>query len=43
MAEYTDLKNNTYRIIQSVSCETTEDRQEREAQILEDLYRVFTR
>ena len=42
MAEYTDLKNNTYRIIHSVACRADE-RKGREAQIMNDLYRVFTR
>ena len=37
--EYTDLKNRTYKIIHKISC--VEDQFEREARIMEDLYRVL--
>jgi len=39
MAEYTDLKNRTYKIIQKISC--ADDQSERETRIMEELYRVF--
>lgn len=39
MAEYTDVKKNTYRIIHLISPSD----EERENRILEDLYKVFVK
>ena len=39
MAEYTDAKNRTYRIVQRVL--SVEDRQDTEEQIVEALHKVF--
>ena len=39
MAEYTDGKNNTYRIIHLISPSD----EERENRILEDLYKIFAK
>lgn len=39
MAEYTDAKQNTYRIIHLISPSD----EERENRILEDLYKVFAK
>ena len=41
MAEYTDRKNQTYRILQRVL--DIDDRTETEEEIVEELYRLFSR
>ena len=41
MAEYTDRKNQTYRIVQRVL--DIDDRTETEEEIVEELYRLFSR
>ena len=41
MAEYTDRKNQTYRILQRVL--DIGDRRETEEEIVEELYRLFSR
>ena len=41
MAEYTDVKNRTYRIVQRVL--DIDDRKDTEEEIVEALYRLFNR
>ena len=41
MAEYTDVKNCTHRILQRVL--DIDDRTETEEEIVEELYRLFSR
>lgn len=40
MSEYTDLRNNTYKIIQSTIMDNSEFEQRKE-EIAEELYRIF--
>lgn len=40
MSEYTDLKNNTYKISQSSIANSSENEKHRE-EIIEELYRIF--
>ena len=41
MAEYTDVKQHTYRVLQRVL--ETDDRRTTEERIVEELYRLFSR
>lgn len=42
MSEYTDVKNNTYKVEQK--CILSEDERKRaEEEIIEELYRIFTK
>ncbi len=40
MSEYTDIKQHTYTVLQTVLV-TKEEKKEREKEILEALYRIF--
>lgn len=42
MSEYTDAKNNTYKIINTVLL-TAEEKEQAENEIVEELYKIFTR
>lgn len=42
MSEYTDAKNNTYKITNTVLL-SGENREETKNKIVEDLYKIFTR
>lgn len=40
MSEYTDMKNNTYRIIQHIHS-STNNKEQLENEIVEELYNIF--
>ena len=42
MSEYTDAKNNTYKITNTVLL-TAEEKEQTENEIVEELYKIFTR
>ena len=42
MSEYTDEKNNTYKITNTVLL-TSEEKEQIENEIVEELYKIFTR
>lgn len=42
MSEYTDAKNNTYTITNTVLL-TAEEKEQTENEIVEELYKIFTR
>ncbi len=42
MSEYTDTKNNTYKITNTVLL-TEEEKEQAENEIVEELYKIFTR
>ena len=41
MSEYTDIKNNTYKISHQIRL-TDEEREKAENEIVEELYKIFT-
>lgn len=43
MSEYTDAKNNTYKITNTVLLLTAEEKEQAENEIVEELYKIFTR
>ncbi len=42
MSEYTDIKNNTYKITNTVLL-TGEEKEQAENEIVEELYKIFAR
>lgn len=42
MSEYTDAKNNTYKITNTVLL-TAKEKEQAENEIVEELYKIFTR
>lgn len=42
MSEYTDIKNNTYKITHTI-LPSVEDKEQQENDIVEELYKIFAR